>query len=707
MFAPRFARLCRAVSVFLFISIPAFGQSQASISGCVQDPSHAAIRGASITLTSSDNRARFQTQTGEKGCFRISDVQSGKYQLRILAEAFSPYEKELAVENAIQLEDVVLGIRPIEATAVVTATRSLASPGEIASSIDVIDRTQIESSHIEIASDLLRNAGGISVVRTGNPGGITTLFTRGGESDYTKILIDGIPVNQPGGIYDFAHVPADNIGRVEVVRGPQSALFGSDAITGVVQMFTRRGMGSPEGDYSVEGGNYGTLKQSAGLRGSWRKFDWSNTFSRLDTDNIRPNNDYRDASDFGNFGFTPDSRQTLRGTLFHVSSRAGTPGVDAPGFTSFGPNNHAEELERAGGLTYRALVGSRVTQHLAYRFYDHDYRFFSAFGVSPAAHTRHRAEYRGDVALPVGGTFSYGVDFDRENGRVAGQPHVRNNSGTYVQQQFDPWRRLSVTAGVRIEDNTTFGASTNPKLGVSLRLRPDTRLRFSTGTGVKEPSFVENFSQNLYFFGNPNLRPERSRSWEAGIEQSFARNRVTADLAWFDNRFRNLIELVSQPDFSGRYENIGRTVARGAEMRTRARVRQLLLQANYSYLDGHIQESTQTSFPFRPGDPLLRRPRHSADVALTWTGRKWTAWWSTRLVGRRADSDFFTHSVPLTRNPGYAVSDTAFTYEFARPVSAFVRLDNIFSRNYQEVLGYLALRRSVVAGTRIRIGGEK
>src|SRR5262249_60084149 len=154
----------------------------------------------------------------------------------------------------------------------------------------------------------------------------------------------------------------------------------------VVQMFTRTGVDSPEVDYSIEGGNYRTLKQSVAARGAWRKFEWSNTFSRLDTDNIKPNNDYRNASYFANFGLTPDSRQTLRGMLFHVTSRAGTPGVNAPGYTSFGPNDHAEGLERAAGLTYRVLAGSRVTQYLAYRGYEHDYKFFSTFVVSRVAH---------------------------------------------------------------------------------------------------------------------------------------------------------------------------------------------------------------------------------------------------------------------------------------------------------------------------------
>jgi vitamin B12 transporter len=232
-------------------------------------------------------------------------------------------------------------------------------------------------------------------------------------------------------------------------------------------------------------------------------------------------------------------------------------------------------------------------------------------------------------------------------------------------------------------------------------------LRFSAGTGIKEPSFTQNFSSNFYFLGNPNLIPERSRSWEAGIEQSFWRNRITTDLAWFDSRFRNQIQLVSAPDYSGRYENIGRNLARGVEFRTRARVQHLLVQGSYTYLDGRIQQSTQTSYPFRPGDPLLRRPRHSGDLGLTWVDRKWSGQWVTQVVGRRPDSDFFTYVVPLQSNPGYSVSSAAFTYDFARFGAAYVRVDNILNRDYQEVLGYRALQRSVIVGTRLRLGGAK
>ena len=703
MFTPRAAWVFYAISFLQTLSVPLLGQQPSSVSGCVQDSTRASIPGAAVILTGSNGSGRFQTQTDDKGCFNVTGLRSGKYRLQILAEAFSAYEKDIVVEDAARLDDVVLEIHPIQAEVVVTATRNPTPADTLGSSVDVIDRSQIEASHIQTASDVLRNIGGVAVVRTGNTGGITTLFTRGGNSDYTKVLVDGIPVNQPGGAYDFAHLPTDNVSTIEVVRGPQSALFGSDALTGVVQIFTTRGTASPEAEYAVEGGNYGTLKEAAALRGAWKRLDWSNTFSRLDTDNIKLNNDYRNASYFGNFGFTPDSRQTFRGTLFHVSSRIGTPGVDAPGFTSFGPNDHAENLERAAGVTYTGLISSRLTQHLAYRYYDHDYNYFGAFGVSNIQHKRHRAEYHGDVALALRRTFAYGIDFDREEANVAGMPHLRNNTGYYVQQQVRAWDRLDLIGGIRIEDNTTFGVSANPRFGASLRVRPDLRLRFSAGTGIKEPSFIQNFSTNRFFLGNPNLIPERSRSWEAGVEQSFWKNRMTADLAWFDNRFRNRVEL----DQSDVFQNIGRSLARGVELRTRARVRQVLVQANYTYLDGRIQESTQRSYPFRAGDPLLRRPRHSGDVAITWISRKWNARWSTEAVGRRADSDFFAYQVPLTSNPGYSVSDGALTYEFTRFGSAYIRVENIFDRDYQEVLGYLALRRSFVAGTRIRLGRSK
>lgn len=650
---------------------------------------------------------RFQTYTDEKGCFALAGVVGGKYRLRVLAQSFAPVEQTLDVSGRMDLEKVVLEVQPIRNSIVVTATRTPTPAMTLGSSVEIIDRQQIESAQARSAADLLRSVPGLAVMRSGDIGGITTMFMRGGESDYTKVLVDGVPVNQPGGIYDISHLSADNIERIEIVRGPQSALFGSDAITGVVQIFTRPGGGPPELEYAAEGGSFATTQQRGAFRGAYRKFDFSNAFTRVDTDNIGRNNDYRNASYSGNFGYAIGRQQSLRATIMQSSVKAGAPGVNAQGYTSFGPNNRMSRLERQGGLTYHALVGSRTTQHIAYRLYDHDQYFYSSFGVSPVLHTRHRFEYHGDVVLPVGGTFSYGVDYDRENATVATSRYFRNNYGYYAQQQLDAFDKLHVTAGVRVEDNTTFGTVASPRVAVSYSVTPTTRLRFNAGTGIKEPSFVENYSQSSFFLGNPGLLSERSRSWETGVEQSFLGNRVTGDVAWFDNRFRNMIELVRQPNGSSRYENIGRTVARGLELRVRGRTRHLSAQAGYTFLEGNIAASKQTSFPNRPGDPLLRRPKHSADVSLTWTHSNWNANWSTRYVGRRADSDFFAYTQRLFSNARYMVSGAAMTYDFSRHFSTYLRLENLFNRNYQEVLGYQALGRSAVIGARIKVGFER
>ena len=704
---PRPGWLYHLVSLIVFPTFSVFAQGQPSVSSCIQDSTRAAIPRASVVLERSETNKRYQTQTDDKGCFTISGIEAGQYRLTILAQAFAAFERTVDVPREAMLDTVMLDVAPIRNSVLVTATRTPTPAMTLGASVDIIDRTQIEASKARTTVDLLRETGSMAVARSGAIGGITSMFVRGGESDYTKVLVDGIPVNQPGGLYDISHLSTDNISRVEIVRGPQSAVFGSDAITGVVQIFTRPGAGTPEFEYAAEGGSFATTDQRAAFRGSWKKFDFSNAFDRFDTDNVGRNNDYRNANYFGNFGYSPDSRQSLRATLLYGSVKAGTPGANAPGFTSFGPNNRMTRLERAAGLTYQGFIGSSVTQQLAYRLYDHDQYFYSAFGVSTVLHTRHRVEYHGDAALPVAGTLSYGVDYDRENAIVANVRHNRNNVGYYVQQQFAYLQKLDITGGVRIEDNTTFGTAATPRLSVSYRVLPATRIRFNAGTGIKEPTFPENFSTSTFFLGNPDLLAERSKSWETGVEQSFWRDRVTGDIGWFDNRFRNAIELVRQPSGVSQYFNIGRTRTRGLETRIRARMRQLYAQANYTFLEGHIVESTQTSFPNRPGDPLLRRPKHSGDVSLTWTDPRWSAHWSTRFVGRRADSDFFTHTPALFSNVRYSTSNAAFTYNVNRFVSAFVRLENIFDMDYQEVLGYQALGRSAVVGAKIRIGLER
>ena len=702
-----------AVCLLAFL-IAAPAQAQSTVSGCVEDESGAIIVGARIVLRQAGGASFDQALSDESGCFHFAGIEVGLTQVNVLAEAFSPHEAEMDVVGTIDLAPIVLVLRPIRNSVTVTANRTPVATSALGTNVEVVDRSEIEATHTRNAGEVLRHLAGFAVQQTGNAGGLTNFFVRGGESDYNKVFIDGVPVNLPGDTYDFAHLPADNVTRIEVVRGPQSALFGSDAMSSVVQIFTRRGAPSPEATYSVETGSFDTLRQSASLSGSFRALDFSNTFSRLDTDNLDKNDDFRNAAYSGNFGFTPGENQTIRLTVSRTSGRAGSPGPTAEGFTSFDPTGSMERLERTVGVAYDLMIGPRWTQHAAYRFHDLDQTFFGAFGPFPVSSRRHRVEYRGDVLMAYRGTLSYGLDFDREQGPVGGSAHQRDNFGYYLQQQIEPFRGLDITAGIRVDDNDSFGRIANPRLAASYRLWDSGtgafgfgRLRAAFGRGIKEPRFLESFSTNPFFLGNPDLEAERSRSWEVGMEQSFADDRVLVNLTWFDNRFENLIQLVTSTDGTSRYQNIGLTSARGLEVRGRVHAGLLRATANYTYLEGSVRESSAFSFPFRPGDPLLRRPTHSGDFRLMWLDRRWQATWSSRVVGPRADSDFFSHATPLTSNAAYTVSNAAITIHLPGDMSAFVTLDNIFDRHYQEVLGFESLGRGITIGTRIRVGGRR
>ena len=610
---------------------PAAAQPRHSVSGCIEDTSESVIQGATVILAELQTARRSQSRSGLDGCFELPDLAPGTYRLSVLAESFSLYETSIEVRGRVELPTIALEVQPIRDTIIVTATRTPTPTTAVGSSFDMIGRALIEAAESRQAVDLLRGVAGITVQRSGTPGGISALFVRGGESDYNKVLLDGLPLNLSGGLYDISHIPTDNIERIEIVRGPQSALFGSDAITSVVQLFSRGGTRSPQGDYSIEGGRFGSFRQQASLRGSLRQLDVSNTFSRLDQDNLRRNDDYRNATYSGNVGIAPNPAQSVRINLFHLSARSGMPGPTARGFMSFDPNAWMKRTERAVGLGYRATVGAAITQHGAYRIYDLNQIFVGAFGTSLIRHTRHHAEYGGEIPFATVGTLSYGFDFDREVGRTGRIRHGRNNYGYYVQQQLDRLPRLHATAGLRIEDNDSFGVSFNPRLAVSYSLWNGVpgsllgtgRMRVSAGTGIKEPSLTENFSDNRFFLGNPELDAERSRSWEVGLEQAFGADLVVVDFVWFDNRFKSLIQLVSQPDFTGQFKNISRSFARGLELRARFRFEHLSGMLNYTLLDGAIQQSSQGQFPFRAGDPLLRRPRHSANFRIVWFGSRW------------------------------------------------------------------------------------
>jgi len=271
------------------------------------------------------------------------------------------------------------------------------------------------------------------------------------------------------------------------------------------------------------------------------------------------------------------------------------------------------------------------------------------------------------------------------------------------------WRRLSTTAGLRLEHNESFGNAVVPRASAVFTLRQssawfgDTRLHAAGGLGIKEPTILQSFSLSPYYRGNPDLEPERSRSLEAGVEQRLAADRVKLDATWFDNRYRDIIGLQSTGGFESQYFNIGLTRARGAELggdiapHPTVRVR-----AAYTFLDSEILESTSSFSPvYAVGQWAFRRPRHSGYVQGSWSFRRLTADAIGTFIGRYVDSDFASFEPPLLENAGRTTWDARVSYRVTSRVTGLLSIDNLTGRDYQEPLGYQALQRAVRAGVRV------
>jgi outer membrane cobalamin receptor len=673
--------------------------------------------------------------TDADGSFRIANAPEG-CRLQASLTGFSTATADCATDAPVKL---TLAVAPIADHVVVSATRTEAPSGQVAAAVTVFDAADIAQRQEPLVSDLLRDAPGAMVVRTGAPGGVTSLFVRGGDSNYTKVLLDGVPLNDPGGAFDFSNITSENLDRIEFVRGADSALYGTDAMTGVVQLFTKRGAtATPSFHFDAEGGSFSTARGSAGVAGKAGRTDYSLDGSGYSTDNNVPNNRFHNATFSGTVGaaFAHDAALRVIGRV--EDGRAGTPGQTAFGRPDL--DAYYKRLDGVLGVSFDQSLGA-FHQRAAYGVdIQHqqstnllvDPPYTPSYGSSTAPFefedftydsrtdiTRHHASYQVDQtwATAHAGTHvdTALVDWDDERVTLVDKlantsvPASRDNIGVSLQHQA-LWSQVFVTAGVRFEHNASFGNATVPRVSAAAYLRKSTgrigstRVHASGGTGIKEPDFTQSFSTSPYFLGNPGLKPERSRSLDAGVEQRFANDRARIDVTWFDNRYKDIIGLqtVDPVLFTAQYFNIGLTTAKGAELSGDvALVSGLRAKAGYTYLDSDILQSTSTSPVFQPGNEAFRRPKHSGFVDLAWLGRRATADLTGTFVGRRVDSDLSSLDPPLTSNPGYTLWDLRASARLTRRLSLTGAIDNLADRQYMEPLGYPALGRAFRIGIRI------
>ncbi len=724
-------------------------QNSAHLSGKLSDPSGAAVSGAEVVSEAHDGSGTIRTKSDGRGRFSLA-LPPGSYRVRILHPDFTRVEHILTLRAGESREwNVRLELERLSATVVVTAQAEPLTAVNSTAPVSLLGGEEIERRQSVSLVSLLATTPGIGFARLGNEGGITTLFLNGGNSNFTKFLVDGTPLNEPGGSLELASFTTDNIAKVEIVRGAASALYGSDAMTGVVQVFTHRGTtAAPALDLLAEGGKFGTAHGRARLSGARGWFDYSAAAAHFLTDGEQPNDFFRNSTYSGNFGFQLPASHSLRLALRHHTSDAGAPGQTL--FTPANRDQHNALKHFTANLSWEFTTGARwrhrlvgtetnirqLFQNPASDFCFDQPPFICDFPFT-AQNQLNRAGFsqQSSYLFPQGAV-SFGYQYEVENGFLGALHARRNNHGGYVDARVEATRRLVLTAGFRVEGNDSFGTEAVPRAGASFTARfgsglwGATRLRFSFGQGIKEPTLTQSFAADPCFPGNPALRPERSRTFSGGVEQVLARDRVRVSVDWFDNRFRDIASFtfclrggpcpVEFPPACaassfGTFFNTDRARARGVNLAAEAEpARWLRLSGHYSYVDSLVLESPNAFDPtLVPGNRLFRRPVHAGSLVAGITA--WRTVWTVTgtFVGRRTDSDFLSFrngdtcfGPCLTSNPGYARVDVATSYDLGRGVTLFGRVENLFDKQYQDALGFPAYGLNAHGGIRFRLGGE-
>ena len=729
-----------AFTVALAIAAPAAAQRPPSAPqrGVVVDPDGGVVLRAHVRVVDAQGAPLASGLTDSAGRFSI-DAPAASCRLIVTLTGFATASAPCATGEV----RVVLAPAPVRESVVVSATRDATPTSQIGSAVTVFTADDISRRGTPIVADLLRAAPGVTVVRTGGAGGQTSLFVRGGESNYNKVLLDGIPLNEPGGTFNFGNLTTAHLDRVELVRGAESALFGSDAMSSVVQLFTRRGAASGlRTTVGAEIGSHATRRGSVEVAGRLSAWDVAAGATRLQTDNHVPNHAFRNTTASWTAGGALAAGVALRSVGRLEAQRSGTPGA-----TAFGrPDLDAffDRRDVTAGLSLHLARGA-VRQRLMYAyarsrqlsqnlvedppftpaFGDRvgQFQFFDFLFDSRNLLERHHATYQADWragrtrGLPADHFLTAAVDWDGEratlDNRMSGVlvPAARDNVGVTAQHQLVA-SRASVVSGVRIERNAAFGTAVVPRLSAAIAVRRggagvgETTITATAGAGVKEPTILQSHSPSSFFLGNPDLEAERSRAVSVGVAQRLAGDRLKTEVVWFDHRYRNQISTrtVTVSPFVAQYFNIGRTHARGVELTAAvAPAPDLRGRGGYTWLDSEIVESTAPFSPlFQAGAWAFRRPRHSGFAELDWTRGAVDLHVSGIFVGTRVDSDFAELTPPMTSAPAHAIWTASARVRFRGRFDWSLRVENVTDERYMEPLGFPAWGRTVHTAIRVR-----
>lgn len=579
---------------------------------------------------------------------------------------------------------------------VVTATKTEEALGQIGTSVSVITQEEIENRGARLVFDVLRDVPGLDVIQTGKLGGNTSVFLRGANSEHTLVMIDGVEINDPispARSFDFAHLTTDNIERVEVIRGPQSTLYGSDAIGGVVNIITRKGRGKPKFHILAEGGRYETYHQSIGLSGSNQRTNYSFWVSRIDSDGIskasggKEEDGYQNTTLSANFGLNVLNDSELTFITRYTNAKAD---IDDASYDD-DPNYTTQNNTFLSKVQLKQPLNEWWEQRIALSLLDVERKYRDEpDALDSGSYYDHfdgenrKFEWQHNFVIGKNNSPTIGFEYEEEQGssETFDKKSV-DNKGLYLQNQFEFWDSLFITASIRRDRHEKFGSDTNYKLSGNYIIKPTlTKLKGNWGTGFKAPSLFQLYSS----YGDENLAPEENESYDLGFEQSLLQDKLSINCTYFHNKFDQMIEY----DFSTwEYQNIGRAKTEGTEVGLSfSPLSNLKIRANFTRTDTKNKST---------GKKLIRRPRNKYNLKLNYQ--------PTEKVNTTLMLNYFGSRWDNTNNTrkmkGYTKVDLTASYQINKDVQIFGRIENLFDRIYEEVLGYATPGISLYAGSKI------